>query len=827
SGDPGWERVKRFGEVYLPSLAPYRLPVATMVAGADSARAGEKAVRFHAENIHEFAWSTSPDYRYEGIFYVRPRGEVAPPDGVPVWDTVAINVLYRPGDEKSWGDGGAIARTKVALEWLEHVYGPYAYPMMANIHRLDGGGTEFPMMMMNGSSGQGLILHEGGHVFTFGILANNEWRSGWMDEGLTSYQTSWAEGVTPQDRARRGGRDSSFFRASGYRRLAPRLSGTDRLQLSQYRLDMLGRAQPVGTRSDLFREFGIYNDMIYSRAELMYGALRDAIGDSAFVAFMHRYYKDWALQHVDERAMRSTAELASGQQLGWFFDQWLRHTGLTDYALVKVQQKRQPDGSWLTRGKVKRRAEYREPPPLGVLTSAGWTIARGSASADEQWIEVRTAEKPKGVQLDPLRTTEDWDRRNDLPPGLSRLWRDEDGPVRVRFDWPFLDQVSRDNVILALTPIGWTSAPNGPILGLRSRSNYQGVVDRDESGVVFTTDRPAAAAGHVSSNWYGEGAHLWAIHENPTIPWKGRPLMGLRTTAWTFDGAAGGEVSYSWDASRFLYARTVSTTRSIGVTYTAPRGFGYLPARWEAARIAELKFDETSRQWRGAWSPQVGISIAGGLARSDARTSRSNEPYGRGELWVKGGKAFGVDTAGFLSARAYLAHSTANMPYQRRIFISARDPYQTLFNHFVRPRGGLLAPEHVATVPLGGAGLRGYDPGMAGDGMIALNLEQGVRALSLAAGQRPLALWATAFVDAGMPRGGVLYSLDNPLGDAGVGLVLRGWIYDRDVRVRLDAPFYVRYGKLAAARREFTPGTFGRPYRDFASRVQLTLGSFW
>jgi hypothetical protein len=72
---------------------------------------------------------------------------------------------------------------------------------MTNLHRIEQGGTEFPMMMMNGSASQGLILHEGGHIFTYGILASNEWRSGWMDEGLTEYQTEWAQGLTRHDRA--------------------------------------------------------------------------------------------------------------------------------------------------------------------------------------------------------------------------------------------------------------------------------------------------------------------------------------------------------------------------------------------------------------------------------------------------------------------------------------------------------------------------------------------------------------------------------------------------------------------------------------------------
>jgi aminopeptidase N len=73
--------------------------------------------------------------------------------------------------------------------------------------------------------------------------------------------------------------------------------------------------------------------MIYTRAKVMYGQLRDVLGDSTFRAFLRRYYDDWALKHVDERAMRSAAELVSGRDLGWFFDQWVHATGLMDYAV--------------------------------------------------------------------------------------------------------------------------------------------------------------------------------------------------------------------------------------------------------------------------------------------------------------------------------------------------------------------------------------------------------------------------------------------------------------------------------------------------------------
>ena len=62
---------------------------------------------------------------------------------------------------------------------------------MTNVHRIEGGGTEFPMMVQNGSAGLGLILHEAGHNYVMGILANNEWREGFLDEGFTSFQTTW------------------------------------------------------------------------------------------------------------------------------------------------------------------------------------------------------------------------------------------------------------------------------------------------------------------------------------------------------------------------------------------------------------------------------------------------------------------------------------------------------------------------------------------------------------------------------------------------------------------------------------------------------------
>ena len=112
-----------------------------------------RSVRWYAERVHHFAMSLNPAYRYEGGHF----------------GDVAVHVLYQPGDEKTWGGGIAVERTQTALAWLDRLYGPFGWPQITNVHRIEGGGTEFPMMIHDGSADQGLIVHEaGGYVYMDG-----------------------------------------------------------------------------------------------------------------------------------------------------------------------------------------------------------------------------------------------------------------------------------------------------------------------------------------------------------------------------------------------------------------------------------------------------------------------------------------------------------------------------------------------------------------------------------------------------------------------------------------------------------------------------------
>ena len=178
-----------------------------------------------------------------------------------------------------------------------------------------------------------------------------------------------------------------------------------------------------------------------------------------------------------------------------------------------------------------------------------------------------------------------------------------------------------------------------------------------------------------------------------------------------------------------------------------------------------------------------------------------------------------ADSAVAGSLRLFLGASSDNAPLQRHVYASSQDPYETFSSNLVRPAGGLLAQPDAHFIPLGGAGLRAYDPRLPLRSVVAVNAEQGLRLATVAHTPRALTLWASVFGDAAEAR--MIYGRPTRfLADAGIGLSLRGWFYDREVRLRLDAPLVMTNQDLAV----------GEPKPDVknpAVRWQFSLTDVW
>src|SRR5213592_1641744 len=164
----------------------------------------------------------------------------------------------------------------------------------------------------------GLIVHEPGHQYVMGQLANNEWREGWLDEGFSDFQEGW------------------FFEAHG----GP--PAYDGLEHGVLWLDLERWSEPISTVSEQFRDFLIYQEMIYSKAQLFYEQLRYVVGDETMRRILREYFARWKLKHVDEDAFRRVGEEVSRQDLKWLFGEWLHATPLIDYRLRRVERHRLP-----------------------------------------------------------------------------------------------------------------------------------------------------------------------------------------------------------------------------------------------------------------------------------------------------------------------------------------------------------------------------------------------------------------------------------------------------------------------------------------------------
>jgi hypothetical protein len=359
-GDPGWAGAKAAGSadpLYKRDVYGAR-PAESLGLLQGEAGSGRKRVRWRAEDVHHFAWTTNPAYIYEG-------GE---------WEDVAIHVLYQPGDT-AWDDGVVVRRTAAALAFFDTIFGDFSWPQITNVHRIEGGGTEFPMMVMDGSASEGLIVHEVAHNYVHGILANNEWREGWLDEGFASFLGSWyaeEQGTDPQ-----------------------RLWANTMEAVRE--MERAGATEPVGLPSADFRDFGTYNAMTYTKPSAVLRSLRWLIGEDAFRAGMRRYFQDNELRHVREADFIAAMEAAAGEELDWFFEQYIHTTNTLDYALGEVAATQRADGRWDTRIEVRRTGDVWMPVDL----RAGEVTQRIDGRGATQTVTITTQSKPAEVVLDP------------------------------------------------------------------------------------------------------------------------------------------------------------------------------------------------------------------------------------------------------------------------------------------------------------------------------------------------------------------------------------------------------------------------------------------
>ena len=763
-GDPGWEHAKADPGLQIDYQRDwYHAPRTTHQCG--DVAAGRKCVRFHAEQVHHFAFSLNPAYVYEEGRY----------------GDAVVRVLYQPGDRASWGEGIAVRNTVLALAWLDSLFGKYRWPQLTNVHRIEGGGTEFPMMIMDGSASLGLIVHETGHQYTMGQLANNEWREGWLDEGFSDFQEGW------------------FFERHG----AP--PAYDGLEPAVLWLDLERWSEPVSTVSEHFRDFVIYNEMVYSKAQLFYEELRYVVGDEAMRRILRTYFARWSLKHVDEDAFRRVAEEVSKQDLGSLFGEWLHATPLFDYRLQRVERHRLADGRWRTVVTLERKGDGRIPVEIGDRDTI---YARATGEPATERVEFTTTRKPGRLMLDPRGRTHDYDMLNNRE---KRAFVGR-AAVELRLDDPTRETARRDRLVSAWLPLGWSNDFGGATLAVRNRTNY---LRRYEHGLVLAsvaTRSGAADRFGVYGRWSNPIRHLMPRTETSVAAWD---VEGRAGVALSVDRALREHLGFGADPHAGFDALWMATTN-----------VGYLDRRlWDDAGTVEGGPWVSTTVHKGAALFRARLGARAGLVYSNpgqgiVSSSRYDvEGFGRftGEASVRAPFWLGSTLGVRLFGGAY-AGASPPVP-QRRIPIAGADPYETFTDPLLRSRGALFVRPGFYYHAPGNGNLRGFRSDLGGRWAVTANLE-----VTRSVWRRDRGILRdVAFM--GFVDGGLVDTLAvaaqtpgrryTPLYDGGVGLFTRHQIRDLDWTMRIELPLVVSRRDYAADPR---PGE-GR----LAFRWQLSL----
>lgn len=260
---------------------------------------------FIAPNVHDFTWAADKEYAHDIV-----KGP----------NDVDLHFFYKntPKVAENWKQLAPLM-VKV-MDFYNHKVGAYPYKQYSFIQGGDGG-MEYAMCTLILGNGTlkgilGTATHELGHSWFQHILASNESKHPWMDEGFTTYIE-----------------DSALNELEGDKKVANPFQDNYN---TYYSLVNSGKEQPQTTHGDRYDENKPYSISSYVKGSIFLSQLVYVIGQENLDATLKRYYNDFKFKHPTPNDIKRTAERVSGAELDWYLIDWAETTNTIDYAIKSV-----------------------------------------------------------------------------------------------------------------------------------------------------------------------------------------------------------------------------------------------------------------------------------------------------------------------------------------------------------------------------------------------------------------------------------------------------------------------------------------------------------
>ncbi|MGE3509302.1 MAG: M1 family metallopeptidase [Vicinamibacterales bacterium] len=299
---------------------------------------------YHQDDVHDFAWTTSPSMLERVEDFV-------PADRSTGQTPVRLRLLLQP--EHSTQAAAHFAAARTALTHYSAWAGPYPYDQLTIVDpafQSEADGMEYPTLItagtpwLNGSAvtiytPEEVVVHETGHQFFYGVVATNEFEDAWMDEGLNTYLAARALAQdfphTFFEQRYLGGflpwvfedlpvsRETYWNRLAGYRR-APK---SDLPSMPSYRYSIAnGRT------------------VTYNKTALWLNTLERHLGWPVMQRIFSTYYGRWQFRHPKPADFFAVINEVSGEDLTWFLNEVYRSSNVFDYSITTLTSSREDDG---------------------------------------------------------------------------------------------------------------------------------------------------------------------------------------------------------------------------------------------------------------------------------------------------------------------------------------------------------------------------------------------------------------------------------------------------------------------------------------------------
>ena len=256
--------------------------------------------KFYAPNVHDFAWAADPDYIHD-----IKRTESG----------VDLHFFYKPTVNVGYWKKLQDDSVKL-MEYFEESIGPYPWEQYSIIQGGDGGMEYAMCTMITGErpypSLLGVTAHEMAHAWFQHLLATNEAKHSWMDEGFTEYVTSLSENYVND-------KDPEFPHKSSYDRY--------------YLLASSGFEQAQTIHSDRYDYNFAYGASAYSKGSVFLSQLGYIIGKDNLNKTLKRYYEEFKFKHPTPNDFKRIAEKVSDLELEWYLNEWTRTPHKVDYGI--------------------------------------------------------------------------------------------------------------------------------------------------------------------------------------------------------------------------------------------------------------------------------------------------------------------------------------------------------------------------------------------------------------------------------------------------------------------------------------------------------------